>query len=206
MRCLVALLAVGVTLAVAAPSHASVIFYTNSAAFTAAAGPGLTTENFDSTPSSLVPVTTVATGLKVTSPDPNAQVSPAAFASGQSEKSTLQNGAVTFTFPTPVTAFGIDVFDLGTVGATTLTMTLSDSSSQALFSGFTSFTGNQQFAGFISTTPITSVTFSNSQSGDFVEFDNARFGGAVPEPATLGVFGVLAAGAFGLRRRKAAKA
>ena len=42
---------------------------------------------------------------------------------------------------------------------------------------------------------------------DFVELDNVRFGTAiVPEPATMAVFGLMAVGAFGVRRRLKAAA
>jgi hypothetical protein len=187
----------------AAPAQASVTFYTNAAAFNAAAGPGLTLENFDTSTISDFPATSSA-GLGINSPFSNVPftgIQNSVYASGRSAMGYPANGAITFTFPTPVTAFGIDLFDLGTVGATTLTLTLSDGSSQALFTGFTGGIGNQLFAGFISTTPITSATFSSTATGDFLEFDNARFGNTIPEPATMAVFGLMAVGAYGVRRR-----
>jgi hypothetical protein len=76
-----------------------------------------------------------------------------------------------------------------------------------LFTNFSGGSGNQLFGGVVDSTPFTSVTIRNSASGDFIEFDNVRFGAAVPEPTSLSLFALV--GAVGLayarKRRKAAQ-
>jgi hypothetical protein len=187
-------------------ASASITVYTTSASFNAAAGP-LPAQNFNAGPVGPAPITvggiTISnTGSSIVS------VSPAFYASGNSVQWTFSGtGAMTFTFSSPITAFGADFFDVGTVGATTLSVALNNGDNAALFTSFTGSGGNQQFRGFISTSPFTSITFTNTSGGDFVEIDNVLFGNAIPEPATMAVFGLMAAGGvFGVRRRLKASA
>ena len=193
-----ALLAIAVA---GSSAPAAVTVYSTSASFNAAGGASLPTQNFDGGPTGTTPI--VVSGITSTSVSQTTQVSTALFGSGNSlQWSTNPAGSTTLTFLTPITAFAADFFDVGTVGATTLTAALNNGDNAVLFSGFTGGGGNQQFRGFISTTPFTSITFTNTAGGDFVEIDNVRFGAAtVPEPATMAVFGLMAVGAFGVRRR-----
>jgi hypothetical protein len=188
-------------------ASASITVYTTSAAFTAAVGGPLNTENFNAGPTGSAPITVGAIGISNTGSS-LLGVFPNLFSgSGNSVQWTFSGqGPMTFTFSSPITAFSADFFDVGTVGATTLSVALNNGDNAALFTGFTGGFGNQQFRGFISTTPFTTITFSNTQPGDFVELDNVQFANNIPEPATLAVFGLMAGGAFGVRRRLKASA
>ena len=109
---------------------------------------------------------------------------------------------VVFTFTgAPVTAIGGNFFltDVNGVLQTdaNVTISLSDGTNESFQAVSTS-----SFRGFISTVPITSMTFAAVPR--FYNIDNFRVGAAaVPEPATLSL--VAAAGAIGfvLRRRRA---
>ncbi len=206
MHRLMWILALLVVAVAGSSASASVAVYTTSAAFNAAGAGSLPAQNFDGGPTGSTPI--VVGGITITSISQSTLVGSALYGSGNSlQWSTNAAGSTTLTFLTPITAFAADFFDVGTVGATTLTAALNNGDNAVLFSGFTGASGNLQFRGFISTTPFTSITFTNTASGDFVELDNVRFGTAiVPEPATMAVFGLMAVGAFGVRRRLKAAA
>lgn len=106
---------------------------------------------------------------------------------------------ITFTFSSPITAFAINVGDLGTRGATDFSATLSNGNSATLFTGFTGTPDNQAFVGLIDTTEFTSITFQGSAADDGIYFDSMQTAlvSAVPEPHTyallligLGLLGV----------------
>ena len=196
-------------LAVAAATavEASPIVYTSAATFgtdAGLAGIALTTENFNTFPTTSSDVTvngvTVSDGVPASS---NAAVGPAIFGTGQSvTSSTNPPTLVRFSFASAINAFGISVFDLGTVGATTLSYTLSNGATGNIFINYSG--GGALFAGIIDSTPFTYIQFGNTVGGDFVEMDNASFGAtAVPEPATLLLLGGGLA-AVAARRRRAA--
>ncbi|MBL8498072.1 PEP-CTERM sorting domain-containing protein [Nitrosomonas sp. JL21] len=94
--------------------------------------------------------------------------------------------SITFTFSSPITAFAIDVGDLGTRGATDFSATLSNGNSATLFTGFTGTPDNQAFVGLIDTTEFTSITFQGSAPNDGIYFDSMQTAlvTAVPEPHT----------------------
>jgi hypothetical protein len=112
-----------------------------------------------------------------------------------SQQSTATNDNVQVTLPGGFTAVGLDY---GSFFGPTFTFTLSTGES---FTRTAPVFAGLSFIGVVSTVPITSLTVS-APPGDVVNIDNFTFGQAVvPEPATLAVFGALAAGALGLRRR-----
>jgi PEP-CTERM motif len=115
--------------------------------------------------------------------------------------------SITFTFSTPINAFGVSVYHLGTVGATDLSITTTGAP-QLVYDGFTYGGGSLLlFAGvFDSATTFMSATVTNTALGDYVELDNVLYGSAapVPEPGTLTLLGAGLAGLRFLRRKRAA--
>lgn len=104
-----------------------------------------------------------------------------------------------FTFAQPVQAFGAYFSGIQLAGET---ITFSDGTSQTI--PIPTVTSGIAFVGFTDAgKSITSITVNVPD--DIIGVDDARFvataAAPVPEPATLAVFGVMAAGAFGLRRR-----
>ena len=188
-----ALLACATALLLAGQASANPVFFTSEAAFqAAAAGIALTTENFDTTTAGGFPQTT-PTGIMISAVNAgpngtfNGVLAAISGGSGQTVQFQTQSGgtSVTFDFSSPINAFGIDVFDLGTQGATDLTLTTANGS-QLLFDDFVGAFANQQFAGVVDTmNSFTSVTIHNTQPADFVGFDDLQFGTAVPEPVTV---------------------
>jgi hypothetical protein len=104
------------------------------------------------------------------------------------------NGALTFAFAKPITAFGIHLWDFGTTGPTTLQMNTAVGS-QAIYTNYVDQTNGQLlFAGFVApAAPFSSVTFVCSATADRVILDRLQYV-EVPEPVTL----ELAAIALGL--------
>lgn len=119
----------------------------------------------------------------------------------------LDTDVLTFSFPVPVTAFVIstNTFAAAT-GSYTLTTNLGDMA-PSFFDPLPGF-GTGQFAGFISDTPILSVTFTGGGGFPYTLDDLAiatPFGPAVPEPATVTSAGLAALTLLGVawrRRRK----
>ena len=117
--------------------------------------------------------------------------------------------SITFTFATPITAFAIDVGDLGTRGATDFSATLSNGNEISFFTEYTGSSFGQLFVGVIDDTEFTSITFHGSIADDGIYFDRmqtAMVTLAVPEPETYALLlsGLALLGVSASRRQKAA--
>lgn len=110
--------------------------------------------------------------------------------------------SIIVTFATPITAFAIDVGDLGTRGATDFSATLSNGDEITFLTEYTGSSFGQLFVGVIDDTEFTSITFHGSIADDGIYFDRmqtAMVTLAVPEPETyamllvgLGLLGISA--------------
>ncbi|WP_270938568.1 PEP-CTERM sorting domain-containing protein [Falsiroseomonas oryzae] len=206
-----------------APASAAPIFFTDLAAFQAAlsAASGATqTESFETHPLSedLTANPSTANGITVASnagPSSDLRaVIPVGNGTVGVDVLTQRGGStITFTFASPINAFGIDIFDLGTQNTPTTLRLIIASGSQDLFAGFTGTANNLQFGGVIDTaTPFTTVTFTNSTLNDRVFLDDLRYGRTglptpAPEPGTLALLGTALAGlSIGARRLRRPRA
>jgi hypothetical protein len=189
-------------------ANATPMFYNNMATFNAAAaGITLSTDSLDSRPTGTLPSS--ANGITISTTNNGIITASPSYASGHAVHLTTQSSGtgVTFAFSTAINAFAIDVWDLGTVGSTIFTVALSSGGSM-VYNLTDAVNGLQSFYGVIdSMTSFTSVTLTNSDGGDVVEFDNVKYGTApsiIPEPRTLALFGIGLAGLGYARRRRAA--
>ncbi len=211
----------GLALALAGQATAAPVFYTNEANFlTGASNLGVTLdlESFES-PDGFHNAPILYGDIIFTNAGGSLVVPSLAFATDGSLTVGWHNsgsGAITYSFANPINAFGIDILDLGNEGITTLTLTTSTGDSFDLFDGFTGADGNIQFGGVIDdATAFVSATFSNTEASDFIGFDRLQYGvgsietlstefsnNAIPEPATLALFGFGLAGLGYMRRRR----
>jgi len=124
-------------------------------------------------------------------------------------------GTITFSFTTPVQAFGlyvIDLYNTGGVNPDTLVAYSGQNGTGSVVATLTAISANFQqndlyWMGLINAGGIGSVVFTNSPTGyqDYVAVDSVRFAGAIaPEPSSLAlVFGGLALLALRLRKKPA---
>jgi len=195
--------AAAAVLATVAGAQAAVV-YTSEAAFVAASGGGLSFESFEN------PIS--VTGTSVTVADATFTCTSSVWCPGFFGTRALGNAtdgqqtvyfatpsSVTFTFNDAITHFGVDVIDLGTVGATDLTVDYVNGSSVV----YTNYSGGGVlFVGVIDSTPFVSVTFSATAPDDGIDFDRMQYkGGVIPEPASLALVGLGLVGLASLRRR-----
>jgi len=177
-------------------------FFTNKVAFqSATSGIVLQTETFDSTPgpdplTNTAPFATVSKNITLSHTGTSTfGVRVPAFQGGSGNAAGWVNsgfGPLTFTFPSPINALGVDIWDLGDFGVTSLTLTTS-TGSQVLFNNFSGPDNNLQFGGVLDTTAsFISATFTNTSTADYIEFDDLTFGN-VPEPAafTIALLGIM---------------
>jgi hypothetical protein len=110
-----------------------------------------------------------------------------------------------FTFNDPVNVMGLYIIGFGTTGSGSQQVTMYDGlgnavSAISLADRLTTHT--PLFFGFDSDVAITTVELKKTAggTGDFVAFDELYYA-SVPEPATMGLMGVLSIGAWFIRRR-----
>jgi len=203
--CLFRLCLILVVLAVVTPAQALPTVFNTDATFLAAAGGGLTSEGFESA----VP----GTPTSITFPGGTFSCTGSTYCPGFFGISTMFHDTgsqsvyfatpdtATFTFGSPINAFGVAIGGAGDVAPITLTAGLSNGNAAPVLTNytgpFTVFDTNRQYFGIIDTLPFTSLTFSGSNSGDGIFFDTMSFGTAgtatdglapVPEPGTLLLF------------------
>jgi len=196
-----------ITLAVGAPARAGIIVYPDRISFGAAV-PGATVETFDEV---AAPTTilngTAFNGVTYTSSTGNPLITSAYLP--LSPPNTLGedvNGffapsdTITFTFPGPVTSFGVSIstFDTSTGG-----YTATDNLGDVVGSFFDPFPGfsNGEFVGYTSTVPFSAVTIA-APGGFSFTLDNLSYASAVPEPATLCLLGIGALCLVGHKSRR----
>lgn len=116
------------------------------------------------------------------------------------------NNDLTFNFSTGISAFGAYVTGLGTATGT-VSLTFNDGSSQAinLSTVIGQSGGGVGFIGFTlsGATLLTSVTLDGTTGSDVWGVDDVQFGSAaVPEPASLAMWGLGVIGVVFARRRR----
>ena len=216
---------VGLTVGAVGQVHGGVITYTTAPAFATAAGP-LSLENFNSSPLGRFNFGTAYqfNGFTITaSPNPFGTGPGAGIANtiksnidgtprlvwGQDTFGPNLQGwgpQILFTFDTAVTAFGFDWRDTDVSDGYELVV-LGNSIGGSISAVPYPRTSGTGFFGFVSDTPFSSVLLRQVQRGGVLEdmsMDNVRFSAAaVPEPASLAVFGIGACIAgFGAARRR----
>jgi len=109
-----------------------------------------------------------------------------------------------FTFDAPINVFATDLIGLADVGTTTFSVALSNGDGSDLFVNLSQPGGTKNFVGIVSSVAFTTITFSGTQVNDGVAYDRTQFAaGAVPEPESyaLIIAGLATVGAVARRRR-----
>jgi PEP-CTERM motif len=195
------------------PASATLLTFPTRVAF-AAGVPGATVETWDDDAAgTVIPDGTSLDGITYTTPGPDALVTDAFQAlSGLNTLGDVADGffappeSVTFSFPSPILAFGISIntFDTGAGGYTATT-----NLGEVAPSGFDPFSPpgvpTGQFVGFLADLPFSAVTLA-APGGFSYTLDDLTFvpgtPTGVPEPATLILVGSGLAGLGALAWRR----
>ena len=121
------------------------------------------------------------------------------------------DGNISFSFANPINAFSIQVKDLGGLSPSTLRVSIDGGDFFDLITDHSGPRGNLLFFGlFDDDAFFRSVTFAITNPDEAVGLDNLRFGQvavtALPEPASLALFGFGLAGLIILFRRRSRRA
>lgn len=202
--------AAAVIAAASCAAHATTV-YTNEAAFLAAAGGALPFQSFETVQSS---ATTQVDFTGVSFSCAGGTYCPGFFGTsnlivkdGAQSLVFASPDTSTFTFTQAINAFGIWIGGAGDVGTINLAAGLDNGDAAAVLTNYSvpNLTTWQYF-GIITDTPFTKVTFTPDNDGDGIFFDALSYReattNAVPEPASLLLLGVAAAGMAAARRRR----
>jgi hypothetical protein len=112
--------------------------------------------------------------------------------------STFDGAVINFDFDNPVNAAGFDIIGAGNFGGPgEISVTTDAGESFTVFAGDNNDLNETFFAGFVSATPFSSITLSNTFDGDSFGIDAVASG--IPTPATAPLLAIPAAAA---RRRR----
>jgi hypothetical protein len=113
---------------------------------------------------------------------------------GQTTSATL-----TFTFPTPLVAFGVNIVDYGYPAHSTPMTFSTNAGDSGVAAVAIDAIDSEQFFGVLGS-PFTSITFYRGALSDGVVFDEIYFR-ALPEPTAVALTGIAIAGLVAQRRR-----
>lgn len=195
-------------------ASAAAVLYTNAADF-AAATAGLTFDDFETStftgfpaPITFTGGSIACTGVSFCSFFFGNQLGGGLALSGVKAPYFATPDTLTFSFTTPITAFGIFVGGSGDVGTQNLSVTLTDGTTFVPYpnysNGSETFQNNTLFVGITSDTPFSTVAFTGAPISDGVFFDNLSYGvnaAQVPLPSTLLLLGAGFAALAAARRR-----
>ena len=193
------------------PALAAPVVYTDQTAFQTAAGGALTGfESFEtltlySSPTYTLPLVTINC-VGFCSVDDLYATDGTAIVGNTGSNSIAPT--VTFSFASPITMFGVDILDFGTILTNSLTADLSNGSGVLFYSGVSGQApGNARFAGVIDPAGFTSITFAWTSWNDYVGFDRMQVdlsATATPEPASglLALASLMAVARYSQRRTR----